>query len=64
MDKEAWLLTIFLIVPGIILIGAMIYAGDKIVQMGEECQSRGGILLKSRSNGYICARKDIIIEQE
>jgi len=64
MDREAWLLTIFLIVPGIILIGAMIYAGDKIIEKGEECQSRGGILLKSKGNGYICARKDIIIEQE
>lgn len=61
MDREHWLVIIFLIVPGIILVGAMIYAGDKIVKKGEECQSRGGILLKTTGSGYICASREIIL---
>lgn len=56
-DRMDWLIFICIIIPGILLIAGMIYAGTHVSKMNEECTKRNGVLVKTSVDGYICIDK-------
>jgi hypothetical protein len=60
MDREDWLITICLVIPGMILIARMIYAGIHISSKHDECVDQNGVLVKTAGDGYVCVDRSVL----
>lgn len=60
MDRYDWLFIICVIIPGILLIAGMIYAGIHVNKMNDECTKKNGVLVKTSVDGYICIDKGVM----
>lgn len=59
MDRVDWLVIVCLVIPGIFLIVAMIWAGGRISSGITECEQRNGVLVKA-AEGYVCIDKGVM----
>lgn len=60
MDREGWLITICLVIPGAILIAGMIYAVGIVSSKTHECADRNGVLVKTTGHGYVCVDRSVL----
>ena len=60
MDREGWLILICLVIPGMLLIAGMIYAGIHVGNKQNECVARNGVLVKTTGNGYVCVDRSVV----
>jgi hypothetical protein len=60
IDREGWLITICLVIPGMILIASMIYAGIHISSKHDECVDQNGVLVKTAGDGYVCVDRSVL----
>lgn len=51
---------VFFWISAIVFVFALIWAGFTISDMSDECQQRGGVLVKTNVSGYICIDKGAI----
>ncbi len=51
---------VFLLLSAIVFVFALIYSGFAISDRNNACQQKGGVLVKTGVDGYVCIDKDAI----
>ena len=51
---------VFLVLSAIVFVIALIWSGFVISDRNQECQQRGGVLVKTGVDGYVCIDRSAI----